>query len=217
MGAEQKPRSIIKTARDRALYTGVRLAEPVIVRGFERIADSTTVEYERGYQERYIELRRQGYLPADISNHTAQQDADSMRLVTNAQVKMEETLGLPKDERLNGFHLPLAQTLDTGVHGPTIQAIYRIDHRLLVTNHLTPLLLARRVDVDAGHTKPNLLGFYKAMSEGFEAGISVAVFAEGNTMGGKRDKNGRINGMHAFERDSMRSIISAADRAGKKR
>lgn len=216
MGAEQKPASALKIARDRALYAGVRLAEPIIKRGQERIADSTSVKFERGYLERYMELRREGYFPVDISNHTAQQDADSMALVTDSQVKLEESLGMPKDKRLKGFHLPLALTLDTGNHGPTIQAIYRIDHDLLIAHHLTPLLLARKVDVNEGNVKPNLIEFYKAMSDGFGDGISIAVFAGGNTFGGKKGANSKINGMHAFERDSMRSIVSAAQRAGRK-
>jgi hypothetical protein len=242
MGAEQKSSTMLNKTlnsakqssselRDKALYIAVRAASPSIRLAQERIARSTSVEFVDGFWNAYGDFREDDYFPIDEANHGVQQNADSLALAVEEQVKFERYLQLPEEKRLKGFILPLADTLNSGSHGAAIQAIYHADRKFLARHSMYPLHLARRVDVTQGKTQPNLIAFYKKLLKGFNNGYSVAVFPEGNTTGGKRvheeknadgttiwvpNPNNELNGMHAFERDSQALIISAARKAGRK-
>lgn len=242
MGAEQgKPTTLDRTletareraseARNRALYIAVRAASPSIRMGQERIARATEVEFVNGFWEAHDQLRREGYFPLNEGNHTVQQNADTAALVAEEQMTAESHLQLPEGRRFKGFILPLADTLNSGNHGTAVQAIYHADRKFLAKHSVFPIHLARRVDVKEGKSKPNLIAVYKELVMRFGQGYSVLVFPEGNTLGGKRvhqeeDSDGKtiwvpnpdnaLNGMHAFEEDSQKLIISAAQKAGRK-
>lgn len=207
-------RTDFEQTRERVVFYAIRAVTPVLREGQENIARDTNVEFDEGFWESYIELRKQGYHPINVSNHTAHQDADSMSLVVKQQMSAEKFL--PKKSRIKGFQLPLAMSLANGDQGAAMQAVYLADKPLIIRRGLVPLLLTRDKDVENFNAEKNLIAYYRQLREAINENWGIAVLPEGTTTGGKRNKNGDLNGMQVFPRDSLRSIISATNKEHKK-
>lgn len=206
-------RTVIDRTRNRAIYLGIRASGPIIESGLERILRITPLELPDEVKEEYLRLREEGYVPVNAANHTAQEDANSEAKWTDAQFELEKSL--PRERRLKDLRKPFAWSLNSGAQGPAVQGLYHAEMEFLERHHIVPLHIVRAKDVTTD-TRPNLLDYYKQLAASLRNGSGVSIFPEGDTWGGKRDENGHINGMHSFQEDSIRSIVSAARLAGKK-
>jgi hypothetical protein len=211
MGVEQRPGKIDQL-RTQATYLGVRALTPVIDRGLENIANTKPVEFPVGFEEAYLEARMAGKVPIFFSNHTAQEDANSLAVLMDKIFYMEQTL--PYNDRLKDVRLPLAHSLHSGAQGPVIQGIYHAEAGFLERHHVDPLHLVRAKDVNED-TPPNFEEYKTELMDSIRQGSGIIFFPEGDTTGGKRNAEGKINGMHQFQENAMRSLILLAKRAGK--
>ena len=210
MGVEKPSNS--DQLKTRATYLAVRALTPVIDRGLENIARTKPVEFPEGFEDAYLEARRNGKVPIFYSNHTAQEDANSLGVLMSEIFSMEQTL--PYNDRLRDVRLPLAHSLHSGAQGPVIQGIYHAEAGFLERHHIDPLHLVRAKDVNED-TPPNFDEYKTELMDSIRNGSGVIFFPEGDTTGGKRNAEGKINGMHAFQENAMRSLILLTKRAGK--
>lgn len=208
-----KNRTVVDRARNKAIYLGIRASGPVIEAGLERILSITPLVLPEEVQEEYLRLRGEGYVPANAANHTAQEDANSEAKWADAQFQLEESL--PPERRLRDLRKPFAWSLNSGAQGPAIQGLYHAEMEFLEKHHIIPVHIVRAKDVTED-TRPNLLDYYKQLVAALKAGSGLSIFPEGDTWGGKRNEDGHINGMHSFQEDSIRSLVSAARLAEKK-
>lgn len=201
--------------RGGAMLFEVHALGPFMRYGLENILAGADVTYENNFANDYIEGIKEGYLPIVVGNHQSHVDGISLalpvRILTN--VANEK---LPQDQKLKGFALVLASSLYSGHQGAMMKGFFDETYPLVEKRKLVPILHTRPQDKQRYNMKTERLGQFKDLIDTINEGYAVAVFPEGTTTAGKKNKEGKPNGMQKFMPSSVRMLIAAAKEANKK-
>ena len=234
MGIEQRGKIALSPEitgrRGRLVLLGLHVAGPVLRYGLENIMNGTNIDYEPGFMNEYVQGIKDGYLPILVGNHQSHVDgifiSQPVRILTG--VANEK---LPEHQKINGVVLVLASSLSTGHQGAMMKGFFDELTPSIERRNLTPLLHTRRQDGQRYNMSTNWVNQYKDLIDAINAGYAIAVFPEGTTTAGKtthsiilpdgtvktiKNPDGKRNGMQKFMDGSVKMLISAANKAGKK-
>nr|MBI5455441.1 1-acyl-sn-glycerol-3-phosphate acyltransferase [Candidatus Levybacteria bacterium] len=219
MGIEQRKdielSSEITGFKGRAVLLGEHMMGPLLRYGLENIMVGADVNYEEGFANGYINGIREGYLPILVGSHQSHVDGVSISLPARTLTDVANK-HLPDDQKLKGFKLVLASSLSSGHQGAMMKGFFEEVSPIMERRRLTPLLHTRPQDNQRYHMRTDRFSQYKDLIDAIKNGYAIAVFPEGTTTAGKKNKDGKPNGMQDFMPGSVRMLISAAKDAGKK-
>lgn len=201
--------------KGKTILLGERMMGPFLRYGLENILSATNVDYQEGFENEYINCIRDGYLPILVGSHQSHVDGISISLPVRTLTGVANQV-LANDQKLKGFALVLASSLYSGHQGAMMKGFFDEVSPVIERRSLTPLLHTRPQDNQRYDMKTDRFTQYKDLIETIKEGYAIAVFPEGTTTAGKKNKDGKPNGMQDFMPGSVRMLISAAEAAGKK-
>lgn len=216
--------------KGKTVLLGERMIGPLLRYGLENILVGSDINYEEGFENKYINAIRKGYLPVLVGSHQSHVDGVSISLPSRTLTNIANE-HLPDDQKLKGFKLVLASSLSSGHQGAMMKGFFEEVSPIIERRKLTPLLHTRPQDKQKYSMKRELIDQYKDLINTIKSGYAIAVFPEGTTTAGKtthekklpdgtvikiKNPNGEPNGMQDFMSGSIRMLVSATEDAGKK-
>lgn len=201
--------------KGKVVLLGEHMIGPFLRYGLENIMGGTNVDYQEGFENEYINGIKDGYLPILVGNHQSHVDGVSISLPARTLTDVANEI-LPNDQKLKGFALVIASSLYSGHQGAMMKGFFDEVSPVIERRKLIPLLHTRPQDKQRYNMKTERLSQFKDLIDTINDGYAVAVLPEGTTTAGKKNKDGKPNGMQEFMPSSVRMLISAAKEANKR-
>ena len=155
------------------------------------------LDFKEGFANAYLEAIKDGYFPVVIANHDSQSNAVSLIKLSYILTGSANEV-LPQEKRIEGFLLPLAESLDSGRQGKFAKMAYDGAKPTLEKYGIIPVLTTTKNDENKREMKRKSEQFMKDMKNGVKEGYAIAVLAEGTVESGRRGTDGKRKGMQEF-------------------
>ncbi len=188
----------------------------------ERIIQHAEIDFPQELMINYVNAIDQGYLPILVTNHASHADAVTSAKLMNVLRKIANGT-LPLDEQMQGFNVPMAASLPSGLQGPYLRQVLYGAQPIVEANGFYSAPIARDKDKksreEGGYEMADTSRDYlKTLRSKIEAGFTgFLLYPEGTTESGKTDKDGKLVGMIPFEEESILNHIRILEKySGKK-
>lgn len=179
----------------------------IIRYGLENILKTTLFRYPQGFEDAVRQAALDGYAFEIVANHTSHPDALPAAKVGT---RLAETINpvLPENERITGFLMPFALSMETGTQGQLLATLYNDIKPSLEKLGTTPVYTATENDIEKKRVSgTNSVSYSRQLLQGVKNGKSIIIFPEGKVEGGRRNEKGNIKGMQEFRRDSLQQTL----------
>lgn len=195
----------------------IKRAGPIIRLAVEKGIIGTSIEMPDSFNKEFISAIEERYIPFIVARHQSHPDGFIIARLTLDLIAKTNKL----NPDIKGFFMPLAQSLEEGQQDRSMMRVYHEIKPTMRKFALVPTPIVRKKDMDK-----NVYGMRKdddeearmrnLLREGYQG---VMLFPEGTTTGGKtthevtmpngeiinvNNKNGQVNGMVAFEENSIK-------------
>lgn len=190
----------------------IHRAGPLLRAAVEKGITSTKIDYPNGFGKVFKQAMsernakgKQKYSIYVVSRHHSHPDGFIIaRLALDLKAMANDVL--PQNEAMNGFFMPLAQSLEDGQQDRPIMQIYKEIKPTMKSFGLVPAPIVRAKD-KSEYTMEQDADEEARMRDLVANKYNGAVlFAEGTTKSGKTNEHGQINGMVEFELNAIKKL-----------
>lgn len=176
------------------------IADKIIGHWTETHGLGTIIDYKDGqeaFANSYMEAIRQGYFPVIVGNHDSNSNAVSLIKLSYILAGSANDI-LPEERRIEGFMLPLAESMDSGRQGQFAKKAYDGTKPIIEKYGIVPILTPTKNDQTRRGMQRDPKRFMADMRNGVKQGYAIAILAEGTVEGGRRGPDGKRKGMQEF-------------------
>lgn len=171
----------------------------------EIMARNTEIQYAPRFFGMYLSAIEEGYTPFIVANHQSHADGLGLAKLTDDLTAATTPL---KENRINGFWLPVAGSIFTGHQGPVIKTAIESALPFLKKHNLQLTPLNRKKDIEVYGLPPNNIGFTKKLRQEVRNNHGVALLPEGSVHSAETNpETGEMFGMQSFEPGGIEYII----------